>query len=302
MFVGRPVVPAALRQGPFTFVEAQRAGLTRRQLQGSSWRRIGFGQYVWAGIQDDVELLLASIHSRLHMGAAFSGRTAAWLHGRDFPPCDPVEVTVPTDIGISRLAGVSLHRAALIGADLVVLRGLRTTSALRTVFNLGCRPPLTEGVVAVDMALHNGLVRLPELRAWTATHARLKGTRQFGRVVAKAEPLAASPMETRLRMLLVLAGLPRPEAQASLHDDKGRFLGRVDLYYPAHRLAIEYDGGTHRTRLVEDNRRQNLLLNADFRLLRFTFADIRETPALVVDQVKRALASTSVAARRRQTR
>ncbi|HEY8680556.1 MAG TPA: DUF559 domain-containing protein [Candidatus Dormibacteraeota bacterium] len=109
-------------------------------------------------------------------------------------------------------------------------------------------------------------------------------------------------METRLRMLLVLAGLPRPEAQASLHDDKGRFLGRVDLYYPAHRLAIEYDGGTHRTRLVEDNRRQNLLLNADFRLLRFTFADIRETPALVVDQVKRALASTSVAARRRQTR
>jgi Protein of unknown function (DUF559) len=301
-FVGRPVVPAALREGPFTFVEAQRAGLTRRQLQGTSWRRIGFGQYVWAGLQDDVELLLASVHSRLQMGAAFSGRTAAWLHGLDFPPCDPVEVTVPTDIGISRLAGVSLHRAALTGADLVVLRGLRATSALRTVFDLGCRPSLTEGVVAVDMALHHGLVRLPELRGWAATHGRLKGARQFGRVIAAAEPLAESPMETRLRMLLVLAGLPRPEAQVSLHDDKGHFLGRVDLYYAAQRLAIEYDGGTHRTSLIEDNRRQNRLLNAGYRLLRFTFADIRDTPTAVVEQVKHALAPTPVTARRRQAR
>jgi very-short-patch-repair endonuclease len=103
-------------------------------------------------------------------------------------------------------------------------------------------------------------------------------------------------------MLLVLAKLPRPEAQVSLHDEHDRFLGRVDLYYPAHRLAIEYDGGTHRTSLVEDNRRQNQLLNAGFRLLRFAFADIRETPTSVVDQVRHALASTQVTALRRQAK
>jgi very-short-patch-repair endonuclease len=297
--MGRPVVPAALREGPFTFVEAQRAGLTRRQLQGNSWRRLGFGQYVWAALGDLPALILASVGSRLQVGAAFSGPTAAWLHGLDFAPTHPVEVTMPTSSGISRLAGVYMRRASLTGSDLVVRRGLPTTSAIRTAFDLGCRPPLIEGVVAVDMALHHGLVRLPELREWIASRARLKGARQFRRAVEAAEPLAESPMETRLRMLLVLARLPRPEAQVSLHDGKGRFLGRVDLYYAAHRLAIEYDGGTHRTSLVEDNRRQNLLLNAGFRLLRFTFADIRETPAVVVDQVKRALASKSVAARRR---
>jgi hypothetical protein len=54
----------------------------------------------------------------------------------------------------------------------------------------------------------------------------------------------------------VLGGLPRPEAQTSLHDSKGRFLGRPDLYYPSHRLGLEYDGGTHRISLAEDNRRQ----------------------------------------------
>ncbi len=109
-------------------------------------------------------------------------------------------------------------------------------------------------------------------------------------------------METRLRMLLVLAGLPRPEAQVSLHDGSGRFLGRADLYYPSQRLVIEYDGGTHRTSLVEDNRRQNLLLSAGYRLLRFTFADIREAPEAVVDQVKRALASSRAVALRHSAR
>jgi very-short-patch-repair endonuclease len=300
--MGRPVVPATLREGPFTFVEAQRAGLTRRQLQGRSWRRVGFGQYVWAGLRDEAELLLASVQSRLPAEAAFSGRTAAWLHGLDFPPCDPVEVTVATHIGRSRLAGVSLHRAALTGNYLVWIRGLRATSALRTVFDIGCRPPPIEGVVAVDMALHHGLVRLPELREWLASHNGLKGARQFRRVVAAAEPLAESPMETRLRMLLVLAKLPRPEAQVSLHDEQGRFLGRVDLYYPTYRLAIEYDGGTHRSSLIEDNRRQNRILNAGYRLLRFTVADIRDTPSTVVDQVKRALVPERVAAPRRPAR
>ena len=107
-------------------------------------------------------------------------------------------------------------------------------------------------------------------------------------------------METRLRMVLVQARLPRPEAQVSLNDNEGRFLARVDLYYPAHRLAIEYDGGTHRSSLISDNRRQNRLLNAGYRLLRFTFADIRDTPTAVVDQVRHAEASAQVAARRRR--
>jgi len=80
-------------------------------------------------------------------------------------------------------------------------------------------------------------------------------------------------MEARLRMLLIGAGLPRPQVQVALYDDQGRFLARTDLYYPDHRLALEYDGGTHRESLVEDNRRQNRLLRAGFRLLRFTASE-----------------------------
>jgi hypothetical protein len=27
----------------------------------------------------------------------FSGKTAAWLHGLDFEPCDPIEMIVPIE-------------------------------------------------------------------------------------------------------------------------------------------------------------------------------------------------------------
>jgi hypothetical protein len=100
---------------------------------------------------------------------------------------------------------------------------------------------------------------------------------------------AESPMETRLRWLLIQAGLPRPQVQAELSDASARLLGRVDLYYPEARLAVEYDGGYHRERMVEDNRRQNLLISSGYRVLRFTAADIHNRTDVVIAQVRAAL-------------
>ncbi len=97
-------------------------------------------------------------------------------------------------------------------------------------------------------------------------------------------------METRLRWLLMEAGLPRPEVQTDLRDGAARFVGRADLYYPEARLVLEYDGGNHRERLVEDDRRQNVMVNAGYRLLRFTAADIYNRADVVVAQVRAALA------------
>jgi hypothetical protein len=139
------------------------------------------------------------------------------------------------------------------------------------------------------MLFHAKLVTIAELRAYVAEHPRARGIARLRRVVELAEPKAESPMETRLRMLLLLAGLPRPEVQVSIHDDQGNPLGRPDLLYRAQRLAIEYDGGTHRDRLIDDNRRQNGLISAGYRLLRFTAAYVYGTPDSVAIQVRSAI-------------
>lgn len=88
----------------------------------------------------------------------------------------------------------------------------------------------------------------------------------------------------------MLSGLPRPQTQVPLHDYRGDFLGRPDLYYANHQLGLEYDGAIHRSSLAEDNRRQNRLQHAGIRLLRFTAADLLRSPETVVAQVRGMLA------------
>ncbi|HET9410810.1 MAG TPA: DUF559 domain-containing protein [Candidatus Dormibacteraeota bacterium] len=149
---------------------------------------------------------------------------------------------------------------------------------------------MTDAVVLLDAALHGRLVDSGRLCVWVGTHPGYRGVRRLKRALELADPVAESVMETRLRLLLVLAGLPRPKGQVSLRDDSSLFLARPDLYYPDARLAIEYDGATHRESLAADNRRQNRLINAGYRLLRFMAGDVLDSPASVVSIVRRALA------------
>jgi len=136
----------------------------------------------------------------------------------------------------------------------------------RTLRDLKRRLEPVEHLVLADAALRLGLGRHHDL----------------------AEP-AQSPMETRLRWLLIQAGLPRPQVQVDVHDTSGRFLGRADLYYPQARLIIEFDGANHRDRMTEDLRRQNAILSAGYQLLRFTSADLYQRPGAIVGQVRGAL-------------
>jgi very-short-patch-repair endonuclease len=141
---------------------------------------------------------------------------------------------------------------------------------------MACRSDLVEAVVVIDAALHRGLIRQEQLRNRARTSRR--GVRRLRRALELAEPRAESPMETRLRLHLVLAGLPKPQVQVWLPDASAR----ADLYYPAQRLVIEYDGATHRDSLAADNRRQNRLTNAGYRVLRFTAPDLAGDVAGIV--------------------
>ena len=275
-----PLVPFELTERPFSLQEARRAGLTLSSLRGAAWRRLGAELYCWRGLDADPWLLLSAWRGLLPDDAVFAGATAAWIHGLDFRPTDPVEVVVPHGSGVRSRPGLSVRHCATPSTDRVTVRGLSATTLCRTLRDLCVQWPAVETLVAIDMALHLGLTE--------ADTVRRAGSGRLRRLAAIAAP-AESPMETRLRWLMLMAGLPRPEVQTDLRDSDGRFVGRADMYYPAARLVIEYDGGNHRDRLVEDNRRQNLLINAGFRLLRFTAADIHNRPDVVAAQVRCAL-------------
>jgi hypothetical protein len=52
-------------------------------------------------------------------------------------------------------------------------------------------------------------------------------------------------MESRLRLVLVLHGLPVPEVQFPVPDDRRRRAVWLDLAYPGQRIGIEHEGEEH---------------------------------------------------------
>jgi hypothetical protein len=268
----RPRIPAELKKGPFTLEEARAAGVTLDMLRRRSWRRIGSELYMWTGLHDDdTWQRLQAWHRRLP-NALFTGLSAAWLHRLDVDPLHPIEVAVPPSSGIRSRPGLVVSRRVI--DETTKVRRLPATTIGRTLLDLRRRLSPVEHLVLADQALRLGL----------GLHHDL------------AEP-AEPPMETRLRWLLLEAGLPRPLVQVDLRDAKNRFLGRADLYYQQARLAIEFDGAIHRDRMTEDLRRQNAILGAGYQLLRFSSADLFQRPDVVAAQVSRSLPGIVVRSR-----
>src|SRR5207248_5220280 len=114
-------------------------------------------------------------------------------------------------------------------------------------------------------------------------------------VFTHVDPRSESPMETRLRLLLIRAGLPWPDVQYVVLDDDGRFVARVDLAYAHLRIAMEYDGDHHRDRdtFARDVRRQNALVQLGWTVLRFTARDVYRSPERVVAEVRTAFAAAA---------
>lgn len=288
----RASVPEELTRGPFTVAEAAAAGVTAEQLRGSAYRRLIHGVYVCAPLADDGIARLSAIAARLPPGCAFCGPTAAQIRGIDLRVVPTVvEVHAPIGVGVWPRRGVRVRHGPLDPNDITRVNGLPVTSTVRTTFDLARSLPLLEAVAAVDAALHRRLLTERDLADYITWHPKHKGAARAERVLGLADARAESPMESVLRATLVLGGLPRPECQVRLHDADGFFIGRVDLYYPERRLVVEYDGAGHRDTLVVDLRRQNELISAGHRLLRFSYADVVGRPRAVVAKVWAELAT-----------
>lgn len=283
-------IPDELKSGHFSVSYAASLGVSRRELRGPAFRRISRGVYAWAFREIDEDVPLGVLLESLPPGSVLAGSSAARLLGLDVAaPPDP-EVIIPLHAGVSGRAHATVRRVELHEEDVTTARGLPVTSPVRTCFDLAGRLPLVEGTVIADMALFTGLVQIDALRDYVSRHTGVAGVAGARKVLEHAEPKSESPMETRLRLLLVKNGLPRPQAQVPLYGRNGAFVGRPDLYYPQARLAIEYDGENHRDRLTADNRRQNGLQAIGVTLLRYTAPDLVERPQAIAGEVRSQLA------------
>jgi hypothetical protein len=98
-------------------------------------------------------------------------------------------------------------------------------------------------------------------------------------------------METRLRMLLVLAGLPEPVVNVVLVHEDGSWRRRFDLCYLRIKLVVEYNGRHHRRepQLSKDRVRSDELEPEGYEILAFEAEDIFATPEATLEKVRRHL-------------
>lgn len=265
--------------------------LTRDALRSSAWQRLYRGVYADAELPLDFGLRVAGAALLIPAAAVFSGRTAAYLHGAgELVDVDsPVEVSVPQDVRFGPVAGLRVRRLPLPLGDVELRRGRRVTTPVRTALDIARAESLLEAVPALDVMLFRALVGRRELAEAAIRGRPLRGGRAALRAVELSSPFAESLPESRVRVLLALAGLA-PVPQHTIRDEEGTFVARVDLAFPEQRIAVEYDGAWHGGpgQFAKDRRRLNRLVAAGWTVIHLTAADLRD-PDAVVARVRAAL-------------
>jgi very-short-patch-repair endonuclease len=123
--------------------------------------------------------------------------------------------------------------------------GLRVSTPMQTFVELAEELNLVDLVVVGDALVAQKRFSPEELRAFCESSTQ-RGATAAREAAAYVRAEVDSPMETRLRMLIVLAGLPEPIVNFKVYYADGRVRYRFDLSYPGLKIAVEYDGRQHR--------------------------------------------------------
>lgn len=229
---------------PFTRAEARAAGITVSELIGPRFHKLFYDVYVSSAVRATTQLRAEAALRLAGPDAWISHHTAAQLWGLPIDPDGHTHLSVLDQADRLRRQGVKSHLGQ-VAAQRRLFRGLMVTTPTQTFLDLAAIGlPLVELVVLGDAMLRRELITRDGLAKaiddWPGN-----GTRLARRAAGYLRLGVDSPMESRLRMLLVLAGLPEPDVNLIIYAENGDWELRFDLWYPEFGLLVEYDGRHH---------------------------------------------------------
>lgn len=277
---------------PFTRAAALAAGITDRQLGSPRFNRLHASVYVDAAVPLTPVLHAEAALLSFARGSRASHATAARVWRLPVPALPDEHVTVVRRRDRRTRDGIVCHCAPDSTGDVVrVVDGVPVSSPEQVLVELATQLPLVELVVVGDHMVRRGLVRPDRLRAHCAA-ARGAGAAQARAAVAFVRERVDSPMESRLRMLIVLAGLPEPQVNITYGDAEGLAFRRYDLSWPEVRLIVEYDGRHHIERVEQwesDLARREEIDDNEWRIIVVIAKGIYVTPGDTVAKLHRLL-------------
>lgn len=274
---------------PFIGSDAVKAGTKSHNQLRRRYQRIFPDVY----ISKDIDLTPVQ---RAHAGWLWSrrrgvvaGLSACALYGSKWiDPDQPAELIHGNR---SHPSGMRVRGDRLRPDEVQVVNGLPVTTPARTALDLGCWYPPTFAVPAIDALARVCGLAVSDLGVLLERYPKRRGIRRARISVELMDAGAQSPKESWLRMILVMAGIPRPQTQIPVPDECGVVFAHLDMGWEEVKVAAEYDGEHHRTDREQygwDQRRRERLERLGWLVVRVIAG---QRPSEIISRVRSALAS-----------
>jgi len=279
----------------FTRAEARAAGHSDGQLRGARFAGVLQGVHT-TGNPSDIMIRAKAALCVCPPGALLGGATVLRLLGAWLPETlladEKTYVTVQPGEHGPEHRQIVVTRCVVPLPPVEFMDGVYGVHPAQAWFQIACRVHITDLVVAVDSLLrrqHTLAVR-SEMELIVARFPGRRGVRRAHQALAMACAGVDSPMETRLRLAMISAGLPPPVVNFEVVLANGHHYF-LDMAYPDVKLAVEYDGAVHvanRRQMEADQTRRRELEDAGWRILTVTAADFTNLDG-VMASIRRAL-------------
>jgi very-short-patch-repair endonuclease len=174
-----------------------------------------------------------------------AGFSAAALHGSKW-----VEDTRPVELihdNRHRVPGIQIRGDRLEHDEIDIVAGVPVTSPARTALDLGCWYPTITAVAAIDALARATDIQAADVELLLQRYRGRRGIARARQVVGLFDAGAQSPKESWLRLVLMQAGLPRPQTQIPVRGEFGDVIAYLDMGWEDVEVAVEYDGDQHRS-------------------------------------------------------
>ena len=273
---------------PFIGSEAVAAGaLTKAQL-AARCRRLFSDVYVMRDIDIDAEVRAKAGWLWSRRRGVIAGFSAAALHGSRW--VDDRQVVQLIHDNRRNPPGVQTHRDRIEDDEIARVAGLSVTSPARTALDFGCWYPTMTAVAGIDALARAVEIKPADVELLARRYPGRRGVARASKAIELFDAGAQSPKESWLRVVLIQAGLPRPQTQIAARDDFGNPFAYLDMGWEDVKVAVEYDGEQHRNdrrQYTWDVRRLESLERHGWIVIRVLAGD---RPAEIVSRVRAALA------------
>jgi very-short-patch-repair endonuclease len=281
---------ARRQSGVISRSQLSRAGLSEQQIDRRVRNRelvcVLPGVYAHRSVRvrGDERLWAAVLWSE---GGVVSHHSAAAIWNVPAQLTTRVHLTVADRRFRKAMPNLRLHRVPLLGKDVTDAQGLPITSRTRTVIDLLRSDPIARGRTLLDRAIQLGWVTRADILASVVNGRGRTGNARLRQLCADLEPGAHAESERLLHRILKRAGVAGwvPQYRVRL----GSRIAFVDVAFPAIRLEIEIDGKLYHDefsdRFEDDRSRQNALIQAGWRILRFTWRQLNDEPGVVLGEI-----------------